>query len=241
MPDQRTFFGAPESALLSAPRLAEILKVSDQMIYNWRDMGLKFIVRDGVQMYALDDAKAFQAAHSSELGRGGKRGGAGRKPHVRKATEAAREMHTAAILGTGSGGIELQPDSGKPVSIESVQDLMSQGDKAGLTPSQARSLKETYGAAALKMEIEKELGSLVLAEDVEDAWTTHMKVVRTRIEGIPLKAAQALRRVIKMDPELFDKVRGALQGLIDGELKALSDSGDPADAGEEETEEGVAA
>lgn len=222
MAEQANIFGGVEVQLLSAPELARKLGVTDQTVYNWRDAGLACIVRDGVQRYELAAARKWQADNSSELGRGGKRANAGAKKA--KVTELGRKLVTAAVLADCSGGIEAQParSGDSPVSIDSVQDLMSQGDRAGLSPAQAKGLKETYGAAALKLEIEKELGTLVAADEVEESWAAFMKVIRTRIEGMPLKWAQSLRAVLKMDKAMFDKVVDCLTAASEQELRALA-------------------
>jgi len=236
MAQQTTIFGPSETVLYTAPELARKLGVTDQTVYNWRDAGLACIVRDGVQRYELAAAQKWQRENSSELGRGGKRANAGAKKA--KVTELGRKLVTAAVLSDVPGSIEAQPEKTAPVSIGSVADLMSQGDRAGLSPAQAKGLKETYGAAALKLEIEKELGTLVIADEVEDEWAAFMKVIRTRIEGMPLKWAQSLRSVLKLDKPTFDKVVECLTRASEADLAAIASDplGDSGEAGEEVAE-----
>lgn len=227
MAEQQTFLGEVESPLVSAVRLAQILKVTDQTVYNWRDAGMAaagMIRRGGQDLYNVEKCRAWVKANRHDDVKGGARPGAGRKK--KKGNVAAREFvreagNAIAGFADSSGG---QPQSGGTFNIESVADLMEQGDRGGINASQGRAIKEVYTAAKLKAELEKELGSLVPAEDVETTWAEHILVVKMQFESIPLKGVQALRGILKLDKAMGDKVQAILQAEVDRVLLALATS-----------------
>ena len=230
MLDQRTMFGDSERPLATAKRLAELLGVSDQTIYNWRGDGMPSVRRDGVDMFDIAACRTWASANKGETFKGGKRPGAGRKPRVKSAPAAAAEMvrtvHPVEPVQTfkGAGGGGDEDGDSMPINASSVEELLELAARGELSAAQARRMKDTLGAAGLKLEIEQELGELVKVEDVELEWGSHMRSMRVRLDSMAARITQELRQALELTQEQCGTVRGIVQVEVDRALEALSGS-----------------
>jgi phage terminase Nu1 subunit (DNA packaging protein) len=90
------------------------------------------------------------------------------------------------------------------------------GEPTNLT--EARFLRELYGARLRRLEFEEKAGKLIPAEAVTRAWTSAAGVIKNRMLAIPSRTAGQLAALT--DPKA---VREALGEAIEKVLKSLSE------------------
>jgi hypothetical protein len=177
-------------------------------------------------MFDIAVCRTWAAANKGEVFKGGKRPGAGRKPRVKAATTAAREMINNANPVEPVKTFKGESDDGDemPINASSVEELLELAAAGRLSAAQARRMKDTLGAAGLKLEIEQELGELVKVEDVEAEWGSHMRSMRVRLDSMAARITQDLRQALELTQEQCGAVRQIVQAEVDRALDALSGS-----------------
>lgn len=242
---QNDIFGATAPVLVSARRLAELLRVTAQTVYNYRTRGMPVTVRDGRVQFDVARCRAWVGANQAEFlskgAKGGRRPGAGRKGTT--AVQAAHAMVNAAGTaqlpeiktmaepgsGTGGGG-----GGGKAPIFNSADELMKLAGSEEMTGARARQVRDTVAAVERMYEIEKRMGTVLAREDVEEAHAEHMRTLRDRLEALPLRAGTRIAGALALDRARSETTRQIINECVREifELMARDPMGESDDAGE---------
>jgi hypothetical protein len=81
----------------------------------------------------------------------------------------------------------------------------------------SRMRREAHEAELMRIKVEKEIGKLIPAEDIEKQWVGLATITKTKVLGIPSKARQRI-------PELTDGQYSVLEMIVREALEEISDA-----------------
>ena len=229
MTHQHTILGGTEPVMVSAKRLAELLRVSEVTINNYRSKsGMPAEMRNGQWMYALDVCTAWHRKFvASDPGaHGGERKGAGRprgkanSKANRKADDKSasqqpslREAAVQAAVGEGGGGVgggggDDVSMQGEALTPESILALVQSG-KMNLAKA-TMALRVAQASAELS-DLAESMGKTMLVEDAEEAWAGHISSVTSVLRTLPAKCASELRLIFGLDAKQSQRVQEVVE------------------------------
>jgi len=235
MTHQHTILGGTEPVLVSAKRLAELLRVSEVTINNYRSKsGMPAEMRDGKWRYALDVCTAWHRKFvASDPGaHGGERKGAGRprgkangkanrkaddkstsqQPSLREAAVQAAVGEGGGGVGGGVGGGGVGGDDvsmqGEALTPESILALVQSG-KMNLAKA-TMALRVAQASAELS-DLAESMGKTMLVEDAEEAWAGHISSVTSVLRTLPAKCASELRLIFGLDAKQSQRVQEVVE------------------------------
>lgn len=226
MTHQHTILGGTEPILVSAKRLAELLRVSEVTINNYRSKsGMPAEMRDGQWMYALDVCTAWHrkfvasdpGAHGGERkGAGRPRGKANAKAEDKSASQqpSLREAAVQAAVGEGGGGVgggggdDEVSMQGEALTPESILALVQSG-KMNLAKA-TMALRVAQASTELS-ELAESMGKTMLVEEAEEAWAGHISSVTSVLRTLPAKCASEFRLIFGLDAKQSQRVQEVVE------------------------------
>lgn len=230
MTHQQTILGGTEPVLVSAKRLAELLRVSEVTINNYRSKsGMPAEMRDGQWMYALDVCTAWHRKFvASDPGaHGGERKGAGRprgkanskasakaedksasqQPSLREAAVQAAVGEGGVGVGGGGGDDEVSMQ-GEALTPESILALVQSG-KMNLAKA-TMALRVAQASAELS-DLAESMGKTMLVEEAEEAWAGHISSITSVLRTLPAKCTSELRLIFGLDAKQSQRVQEVVE------------------------------
>lgn len=246
MPDEPLQLSQPEDGTGTTGWIARMLGVSPQSIAKWVRAGMPTCGVDprwGGPVYDLAACRAWRTANRPERLHGGARRGAGRKPEKQPAemaplVEAAAakvDMREAALARLGELGKaaaaavqsdRVDFDNLSPLTASDLRLLAYlEPAESGFSAAQANRLQMLARSQRDQMEIAERRGLLHDAASCDAARMQHLTLLRTKLLGLPGRAAPVIVAEARLGPELVPVVKSALMKMVDEMMREIA--GDP--------------
>lgn len=193
---------------LTTRAIAAAWSVSDQTVRAY--------TRQGMPRHSLKAAEAWRARNhpDPEFGRrnGGRKAGAGR-PRTKQAGDAAAEPKAP----------KEQPRQDRrsgPLPTDAA-DIMRLAKSGKLTLHELSIVQQAIRATQNSVELEIQMGKLVLAEEVRDAWIETLAAFRIELSGIGSKAAATAVSELGLPVANQQQLGSAIKRMIDRALDAV--------------------
>lgn len=221
MNDAEPNFELKQDALgrVGVARLAEILGVTDETIYNYEKRGMIScgVGPDGAKVWDIEAAKAWRETSGPSRVKGGKRRGAGRKPaaveKAEKAGEVATDLaamfaaHEARLLEAG-----VNPEVAKKAGdIEALLEAVKTG-RCSL--ADLEKVSTGTQAAQRLVELQKKMGELVPIKEAEAEFGQYLSYARITLDNLPGRAAPEIAALFQLPADAVAKVRDVLLAQV---------------------------
>lgn len=226
--------------------IAGKLGVSAVSIAKWVKAGMPTCGTDpryGGRLFDLAACRAWQAANRAATLHGGHRRGAGRKPERQpaemaplvEAAAAKESMRESALARLGELGKaaaaavqsdRVDFDNLSPLTAADLKLLAYLNpEESGFSLAQANRLQQLARSQRDQMDIAERRGLLHDAVSCDAARTQHLTLLRTKLLGLPGRAAPVIVAESKLGPELVPVVKSALMKMVDELMREIA--GDP--------------
>jgi hypothetical protein len=222
-------------------KLARLMEVSPQSILNWVKAGMPVAGEDTKgRLFDAAACIAWRARTGASAVHGGKRYGSGApakkipgelQGELAKADLAALNRQTAeTVLGDLKDGTGVPPREER-LSFEGLAGLSAEQLKilawlpvevSNFTQSETTRAQLMTRLQKDQMEIALSRGKLHDSAQCEAATASHLMVLRTRLTGLPGRAAASIVAAAKMGPELVPVVKAALVAAVDEVMREIA-------------------
>lgn len=224
--------------------LAGKLDITEQSVRNWHAAGMPSCgvdPRRGGPMFDLAECRKWALANRPARLHGGARRGAGRPRNPspaemvgelsRAETKAEKTARAEALMGElGRAAAEeaasprVDLDHGLLKLTEAELKILAVLDPAtsGLTPAAMSRLQDLAKVRKMEMEAAERRGALHDAGACEAAQAGHLTLLRTKLMGMPGRAAAQVVAAAKLGPELVPVVKAALVAAVDEVMREIA-------------------
>jgi len=214
-----------EPETLSSTQLAERIGVTAQTIRNWAARGMPTAGTDGRGGLRFEEARAraWARANLGPNSHGGRRPGAGRKrrrsawrddlgleraelrqsDRARRAAQARERLErlreeAAAGATPEADALELATDLCRLTDADLRLLAHLAPELTGLSPAGMGRLDKLLAAQKRLMELDRERGRLIAADEAARAWAEALRPVRERLDDLPERLADQLARELDL-------------------------------------------
>lgn len=234
----------PEDGQGSTGWLAGKLGVSRQTVLNWHRDGLPssgIDPRRGGPLFDLVVSRQWQREHRGGTLHGGKRRGGGRPP-AKSSGELVGELASADVAALNrEQAVKLFGDlvngTAGPVETPLRHEVIPDLDDARLTillalnlrrqdlpPSAIGAFEDIRKIRKMDMDLAERRGDLHDAAACNAATTANQTLLRTKLLGLPGRAAAAVVSAGRLGPELVPVVKQALQAAVDEVMREIAEN-----------------